>query len=306
MTGRYMWNPQRALLADGRRHWQQGPIDLIIGLEGEQGAIAQSEEEAWEYFQSVLSHLVEELSILRLPVSAETRVKGEIAQRMVRATLPYAKEWITPMAAVAGSVAERLIEFFGVPSITKAWINNGGDIAFHLVGEAVMEVGIVNLGDRELSLATPTAISETIYEINKPGVPARFCLDAQSPIRGIATSGWRGRSFSLGIADHVTVLADQASSADAAATMIANVVNIEHPCVQRAPANTLKDDTDLGSQLVTIGVGSLPNEAKAFALEAGEQVAWRYYQQGLIRWAVLCLQGEYRIVGMGLGDKIGH
>ena len=42
-----------------------------------------------------------------------------------------------------------------------------------------------------------------------------------SPVRGVATSGWRGRSHSLGIADSVTVLAATAAMADAAATVIA-------------------------------------------------------------------------------------
>ena len=51
-------------------------------------------------------------------------------------------------------------------------------------------------------------------------------------MRGIATSGWRGRSFSLGIADAVTVLAATAAEADAAATVIANAVDLPgHPAI---------------------------------------------------------------------------
>ena len=34
------------------------------------------------------------------------------------------------------------------------------------------------------------------------------------PHRGVATSGWRGRSHSLGIADSVTVVARNAAAAD--------------------------------------------------------------------------------------------
>ena len=47
--------------------------------------------------------------------------------------------------------------------------------------------------------------------VERPDRPSLFgtaTLDSAQPARGIATSGWRGRSFSLGIADAVTVLAD--------------------------------------------------------------------------------------------------
>ncbi len=78
------------------------------------------------------------------------------------------------------------------------------------------------------------------------------------PARGVATSGRHGRSFSLGIADAVTVLARTASQADAAATVIANAVDLPgHPAVIRVPANDLQPDSDLGARLVTRAVGNL-------------------------------------------------
>ena len=68
-------------------------------------------------------------------------------------------------------------------------------------------------------------------------------------MRGVATSGWRGRSFSLGIADAVTVLAATAAAADAAATIIANAVDLPgHPAIARRPASELEDDSDLGDR----------------------------------------------------------
>ena len=83
-------------------------------------------------------------------------------------------------------------------------------------------------------------------------------IDADDPARGIATSGRHGRSFSLGIADAVTVLARTASQADAAATIIANAVDLPgHPAIVRCPANELQPDSDLGARLVTRDVGAL-------------------------------------------------
>src|SRR5262249_28174288 len=148
-------------------------------------------------------------------------------------------QFITPMAAVAGAVADELIAFFrSDPAITRAYVNNGGDIALHLTSGQTYRVGLyADLGRVKRREIT--------------GLDGDFEVTAEMSVRGVATSGWRGRSFSLGIADSVTVLAATAAEADAAATMIANRVNIDDPAIQRAPANTLKDDTDLGDRLVT-------------------------------------------------------
>jgi uncharacterized protein len=117
-------------------------------------------------------------------------------------------------------------------------------------------------------------------------------------VRGIATSGWRGRSFSLGIADAVTVLADRAAMADAAATVIANAVDLPgHPGIVRVPARELAPDSDLGELLVTQGVGKLSASEIDAALDAGMAVAESLLSEGLIHSAALHLHGESRIVG---------
>jgi uncharacterized protein len=116
-------------------------------------------------------------------------------------------------------------------------------------------------------------------------------------VRGVATSGWRGRSWSLGIADSVTVLAASGAAADAAATMIANAVDVASPAIERRRACDVDDDTDLGERLVTIGVGALPDEAVEAALANGAVLAERLAEAGLIWGAVLALQGRYRVTG---------
>jgi len=117
-------------------------------------------------------------------------------------------------------------------------------------------------------------------------------------VRGIATSGRRGRSFSLGIADAVTVLAVSAAQADAAATMIANAVDLPgHRAIRRAPASDLDPQSDLGERLVTRHVGPLsPGEIDA-ALARGWREAERMRRAGYIGAAALHLQGETRICG---------
>src|SRR5438874_19743 len=116
--------------------------------------------------------------------------------------------------------------------------------------------------------------------------------------QGRVRSGWRGRSFSLGIADAVTVLAESAAAADAAATIIANAVDLPgHPAISRVPACELAPDSDLGGRLVTQGVGELSDAEIELALGFGVTTARKLIERGLIVAAALNLQGQTRLVG---------
>ena len=228
----------RRQLGDGRWHFQHGPIDCILHAEGEAGGAADCIERAWSRFRGVLDELVGELPLLRTdlgsPAGARAAPRGPIARRMVEACRAHAASggFITAMAAVAGSVAEELIASFADPRIARAYVNNGGDIALHLAPGASFEVGLV--ADPARGLA---------------GLPldGRFAIDSTSRVRGIATSGWRGRSFSLGIADSVTVLAASASAADAAATVIGNAVDVARRRASSAARRTRSATTAISA-----------------------------------------------------------
>jgi uncharacterized protein len=270
-----------ARLADGRLHLQEGPIDLLIGFEGPRPAVQQAVAAASAAFAGLLAGLVAELPVLRAPIGADPPApRGPVARRMAAAVWPHRRGFITPMAAVAGAVADEVLAAIAaIPGLTAAHVNNGGDIAVHLTAGASLRIGLV----RDLARAAPDGLVR---------------LSAADGIGGVATSGWPGRSFSQGIADAVTVLAADAASADAAATVIANAVNAEHPAITRAPAATLDPDSDLGPRLVTTAVGALPPEVVAAALAAGEAVAEGLIQRGLIAGALLALQGETLAVGV--------
>jgi len=205
----------------------------------------------------------------------------------VVAIVPYCERtFITPMAAVAGAVAEEILgSMTCAASPSRAYVNNGGDIALHLAPGERFVVGMVERPDR-------------------PSLFGKVELHSAQPVRGIATSGWRGRSFSLGIADAVTVLADRAAMADAAATIIANAVDLPgHASVTRLPAHDLAPDNDLGDRLVTQGVGDLASNEIAAALDAGVVVAESLLSEGLIRSAALHLRGETRVVGVSAASE---
>ena len=270
---------QRAILEGGRWHFQHGPIDIVIGADGDAAVVEQAHQAAWRRFQTVLGELVAELPLLRLPLLGPCPLQGVIARRMWRACRPYHHVFVTPMAAVAGSVAQELIGCYARDGVRRAWVNNGGDIALHLVPGESLRVGLF----ADIARLDPTHIEADGF----------FDVSADLPVRGVATSGWRGRSFSLGIADSVTVLARCAAQADAAATIIANAVNVVDPRIRRAPANSLKDDSDLGEIEVTVDVPVLEPALVQHALKAGQRRARELQREGLIHAAVLVCQGAW-------------
>lgn len=274
--------PQIAWLSDGRRlHLQDGPIDLIVEARGAADEVRAAYEAAVRRFTGLLDELCAELPELRAAAGARTLLKGIVARRMHAAVAPYAADgFITPMAAVAGSVAEEILgAMLSAATLDQAYVNNGGDIALHLGRGEDFSVGLMDRPDRD-------------------GVMRTMRVNANDPVRGIATSGRHGRSFSLGIADAVTVLAASASQADAAATVIANAVDLPgHPVILRQPANELQPDSDLGARLVTRDVGELSQNEIATALESGAECARQLFDRGLIEGAVLRLCGDMLVIG---------
>ena len=274
--------PQIGLLADGRRlHLQDGPIDLIIEARGAAADIRAAYQAASRRFTGLLDELCAELAGLRKPADpARCALKGVVARRMHAAVAAFAQNcFITPMAAVAGAVAEEILgAMCDAAPLDRAYVNNGGDIALHLARGEQFCVGLMDRPDRQ-------------------GVIRTTIIDADDPSRGVATSGRHGRSFSLGIADAVTVLAKTAGSADAAAIIIANAVDLPgHPAIIRCPACELQPDSDLGPRLVTRDVGGLAGNEIEQALAAGEARARELLAAGLIDAAALRLFGETLLI----------
>jgi ApbE superfamily uncharacterized protein (UPF0280 family) len=236
-------------------------------------------EAAEARFQSVLQELVGELDQLRQPMTLDREpFSGRIARRMARAVRPHSLTFVTPMAAVAGSVADEILSAMRhATPLRRAYVNNGGDIALHLAPGERFTSAMASVDGHDLG---------------------RIEVASRDRIGGIATSGRGGRSLSLGIADSVTVLARNAAQADVAATLIANAVDLpDHPAVTRRPASDLQDDSDLGDRLATTHCAPLARSDIHHALQSGLIVAERTCDTGLIRAASLHLQGETRHAG---------
>ena len=273
-------------MADNRLHLQHGPIDIIAHVDAPEEVRKRLYTSASNRFSTVLVELVAEMDLLKQPWSADLPdPKGGIAQKMCFA-VRGSGIFVTPMAAVAGAVADEVLEAMlyeaknpdpCLEEIQRMYVNNGGDIAFWLNAGESFSIGVVD----------------------NPGIPelnARVSLAYESPVRGIATSGWRGRSQSLGIADAVTVLAGSAAIADAAATLIANDVNIDYPGILKRPASEVKDESDLGMLPVTVDVPPLPVDQISEALKRGAQTAGNFIRTGKIEAAYLSLQKQTLVV----------
>ena len=275
---------QAARLADGRLHLQDGPIDLIIEAFGEPGEVEAAYAAATLRFASLLDELSAELPLLRAPSTpSSVKPEGVVARRMAEAVRHFHQErFLTPMAAVAGSVAQEILQaMVEAAPLAKAYVNNGGDIALHLTSGESFTIGMIER-------------PESLRQFGRATIPA------QSRVRGVATSGWRGRSFSLGIADAVTVLAASAALADAAATLIANAVDLPgQAAISRAPASDRNPQSDLGDRLVTVDVGDLTRHECEIALAAGAAEAEHWRRAGFIEAAALRLGDATRLVDGG-------
>ena len=269
---------QAAMLPGGRLHLQDGPIDLVIHADGPCDAVGEAYRAATLRAAGILDELCAELELLRTP--AARPAAGVVARRMQCAVRPFEPDcFITPMAAVAGSVAQEVLGAMLDAPVERVTVNNGGDIALYLAPGQQIVAGLVDRPER-------------------PRLFGRLRIAAQESPRGIATSGFGGRSDTFGIADAVSILARDAASADAAATVVANAVDLPgHSAILRG--TSLRAQSDLGERAVTLAVGELDVDEIGQALECGVRRAEDLLRRGLISGAALHLRGQTRLVQAG-------
>lgn len=270
---------QARYLSGDRLHLHHGPIDLILHADGDRKRAYRA---AWRRFAPLLEELMSEIGTLRKATGFLPR--NRTAKRMFCATAPHKGVFVTPMAAVAGAVADTILEaMLEATPLERAYINNGGDIALYLGKGQTFALGMQDHDGRDLG---------------------RISIAAEDGIQGIATSGRHGRSLSRGIADSVTTLARSAAEADVAATLIANAVDLPgHPAITRKPAHDLDPDSDLGPRRVVTACGAVSRDETAQALANGYKTARRMQDARQIAAAALFLNAQSRTLGPALTTK---
>ena len=193
---------QIRMLPDGRRlHMHDGPIDVIVEAFG---ATARSRRLPitrlpHAFRRRCWMSCAASLRILRRPARADGALpSGAVARRMVAAVMPYAAEtFITPMAAVAGAVAEEILEaMIAAAKLSRAYVNDGGDIALHLAPGEKFVVGMVERPDRASLCSGPRRACGPIpcaglRPAAGEGAVFRSELPMQSPCSPIGCDGRR-------------------------------------------------------------------------------------------------------------------
>ncbi len=261
-----------------------GPVTLV--LKGEKGGEDYRFDRAsvTARVEAILTDIRECLPVLK---QRAWRIKNTtsltpVARKMIEAAKSVDAEALTPMAAVAGAVADELKEYLKKEDLDFISVNNGGDVAIYNRRHKPVSISI---GD--IRRNSPTSYVLRVEELTDFGV---------------ATSGFGGRSFTLGLADMASVVASSAPVADAAATFICNSTNVEEASIVRRKAAEIDPLTDIPEEMVTVHIGDLSPESVREALAHGEEVAKRLKREGKITEAVILLRRDMATTIEGDGN----
>ncbi len=258
-----------------------GPMTLTVSAWADGVARPVIAARAGAAALELLRRLADFQRYLRLPVT-ELPDRGQRPAVVVRATeaarqvAEITGVCLTPLAAVAGAVADEVADAAVELGADRVVVNNGGDVALRL-GPG-----------REVTVGLP------LFPGGPPG--HRLKIGPGQGIGGVATSGWQGRSFSPGVADQVSVWSKNAALADAAATALAALTSVDAAGVRRLPAHALDPDTDLGSTPVTVDVTGLSRADADAALRSGEAAARRIMSRLGVAGVLLKVGPAWRVV----------
>jgi ApbE superfamily uncharacterized protein (UPF0280 family) len=261
-----------------------GPMRLIIsawvGKVPQPGMGKRAAEVSFKYLERV-AHLRDLLG--RRCTEIPDNLEDSLAVKMIQSILAVGDQDLTPMAAVAGTIADAVADFLVNRGMTRVVVDNGGDVAVRLDNGG--DVAVRLLGDASVTVGIR-------QKVDKQEISNVIALDSRSPSWGVTTSGLGGRSLTRGIASASTVIAETASMADAAATAIANASFVEDEQVIQRPAEEIDPETDIAGLPVTIKVGPLSEETKAMAVSKAMERAEQLIEKDIILGAYVAVQGK--------------
>lgn len=263
------------LLPGGRVLAESGPMRLVIsaaiGKVAQKDAALRAAEESFGYLERIARHRKLLGTGFR---EHREKIRDALVLKMIESAVLVGDDDLTPMASVAGTLADEVADFLFQRGMTKVVVENGGDVAIRANREEPVTVGI-----------RP--------DVMDPAVSHVISLDPGVPSHGVATSGLGGRSLTRGIASAATVVARTASLADAAATAVANASLVEDKQVWRRTAEELDPYTDIPGLEVTVKVGPLSEEKKRRAVLQAVRRAEDLVRRGVILGAFVAVQGTH-------------
>jgi hypothetical protein len=274
------------LIKEGQASVQYGPMFLVITVcdaKGPSTLLAlEGVKKGTQVFDQVASY--KNIVFQNIGMVQENPGYPDVVNHMICSVRKLENSTFTPMAAVAGCIADKVADFLVEQGGQKVLVDNGGDVAIRLRNGQSTVVGIrTALDSHQIAYKVP--------------------LSEQDKIGGIATSGLGGHSFTKGIATAATAFAENAGYADAAATFIGNATNIGDSAIERRLAEQLNPLTDITGHLVTCRVGSLNKEKKIQALQKGLNAARLLTSRGIIQDAFIAIHEEV-IMTKNLQERI--
>lgn len=271
------------LLKEGLALVDSGPLYATIMVSRRGRPLSEVALEGGRYALRILEQLAAFLPIIKKRASILKPEGGypEVVNEMISATQAISDSDLTPLAAVAGATSDMVANYLLKTSATKIVVNNGGDISIRLREGGKTRVGL--------------GLDRARKEIN-------YSLSVENDC-GICTSGIGGRSFTLGVANAIVVLAECASVADAAATYLGNKTTVNSRNVKREWAERIYPDTDIPGKKVTVSVGALSEAEIRQALESGQMEALKLTNNGIIHGVVLSVKDNILPLGV-FADKM--
>ena len=252
------------VIEPGRVHFNYGPTSMVVIASADGQPLSELCCEAFEVIDAVLKEIAAVLPVVRkYPGEIEKQALSGAPLRMLESVLAVGEPTLTPMAAVAGAVADSVADWLFARNADRVMVNNGGDIALRLGPGKSVQVGIISSLERGV-------IDKVVTIADVDG------------IGGIATSGLGGRSFTRGVAEAVTTFAKTGALADALATQLANSSYIPSPRVFVEKAGVVDPDIDIADLTVVIGKDTLTEEEAERSLAQIKKEALLQMEKGIL------------------------
>lgn len=259
-------------LSDGRVFVDYGPTSMVITARRQGAPLVELATAAFPLIRDSLEEIAHALPVLRqFPKDGDFSQLEGLPRVMAEAALATGEETLTPMAAVAGTVADTVADWLFAQGADLVAVNNGGDVAVRLGPGQEMRMGILPRFEG--------------------GISQVVTLRAEYGIGGVCTSGLGGRSLTRGIANAVTVFARRCAVADTCATHLANCSYLPSPRVHTCLAGELEPDSDIASLRIVHQVDPLEAAEIQQGLEQVRQEALRQLEHGNLAYVAADIQG---------------
>lgn len=268
------------ILEDGRALVDYGPVTMSIsakklGKNNVEAAI-KGAKKVIEAFDELVEYLaVAKLRIDEIDIDQFDNYP-RVLKLMIESVKSLNNDEFTPMAAVAGTMSDiARQEIFENTDVDYVVVNNGGDISFYKSKESdLFKVGVIS-------------------DISNKKISHALEIKTDSNVRGIATSGFGGRSLTRGVSSAVTIIAENSRLADAAATEIANNTYIDSYNVEVCLAEEIDYDTDIKGLTVVKNIGVLSEEEIDKSISLGINKAIELYERKIIKGAFIFVQNKF-------------